>query len=218
MKEFPIGTTSSYTPCEITNTGAGGAKDFDVRVFSGVYEHGISGALVESPIANYCNRTWEITPEDEINLDATVKLYWNSSDEGSSFDNTNVKMIKNEGGASDIWTPISASYAGSTAEGGSVFSKSESSITNFSKFSIGDDAVVLPIELVAFIGFRTREQTTLKWSTATEVNNALFELERSYDGIHFESIGSIMGAGNSVKLTTINILTPLLRVLLPITD
>jgi hypothetical protein len=37
----------------------------------------------------------------------------------------------------------------------------------------------------------------LTWATATEVNNDHFVIERSQDGMLFESIGSIPGNGNS---------------------
>lgn len=39
----------------------------------------------------------------------------------------------------------------------------------------------------------------LNWATATEHNNAFFEIERSKDGIHYTAIGQISGAGDSYK-------------------
>lgn len=42
----------------------------------------------------------------------------------------------------------------------------------------------------------------LKWSTATETNNDYFLIERSKDGIEFESIINVDGAGFSTKKLT----------------
>ena len=55
----------------------------------------------------------------------------------------------------------------------------------------------LPVELASFSGQFYKNEVHLKWSTASEINNDYFTLERSIDGIRFESIGEIKGAGNS---------------------
>jgi hypothetical protein len=40
----------------------------------------------------------------------------------------------------------------------------------------------------------------LEWSTATEINNDYFVVERSLDALYFEAVGRITGAGNSNKI------------------
>ncbi len=55
----------------------------------------------------------------------------------------------------------------------------------------------LPIELIAFDAQYKDHQVELSWSTATEINNDYFTIERSSDAIHFEEIARIVGAGNS---------------------
>ena len=37
----------------------------------------------------------------------------------------------------------------------------------------------------------------LEWSTQTEINNDYFRIERSIDGIDFDVVGTVSGAGNS---------------------
>src|SRR6185369_13902085 len=37
----------------------------------------------------------------------------------------------------------------------------------------------------------------LDWTTASEINNSYFTIERSLDGIAYEEIGRVEGAGNS---------------------
>ncbi len=62
----------------------------------------------------------------------------------------------------------------------------------------------LPIELIKFEGEGHNQQNVLSWSTASEINNSHFEIERSVDGINFEYIGQIEGAGNSNQIQNYN--------------
>ncbi len=55
----------------------------------------------------------------------------------------------------------------------------------------------LPITLISFSGKQMDEHVMLTWSTASELNNWYFEILRSSDGEHFETIGSVTGAGTS---------------------
>jgi hypothetical protein len=56
---------------------------------------------------------------------------------------------------------------------------------------------VLPISLLSFTATPRDGNTDLLWATATETNNAYFSLERSADGVHFDEITQVPGAGNS---------------------
>jgi hypothetical protein len=53
----------------------------------------------------------------------------------------------------------------------------------------------LPVELLSFTGECDKNVMTLKWATATETNNHYFTLQKSSDGIHFESLADIKGSG-----------------------
>jgi len=55
----------------------------------------------------------------------------------------------------------------------------------------------LPVELISFEGTVNNEIVTLKWSTASEINNSHFEIERSFDGVRFDLIDIMEGIGNS---------------------
>jgi hypothetical protein len=58
-------------------------------------------------------------------------------------------------------------------------------------------AVVLPIQLTNFSCESGPTGIKLDWSTATESNNKFFTISRSVDGVTFEPIATIPGAGNS---------------------
>jgi len=57
----------------------------------------------------------------------------------------------------------------------------------------------LSVELLSFTVQKRAKDAVLEWSTTQEVNNDYFDLQRSYDGIKFESFGKIDGAGTSAK-------------------
>lgn len=55
----------------------------------------------------------------------------------------------------------------------------------------------LPIELISFDGYNDEDVNKLSWVTATEINNDYFSIERSTDGMFWESIAIVEGNGNS---------------------
>ena len=58
-------------------------------------------------------------------------------------------------------------------------------------------SIILPIELGEFKAQSLTSSVDLSWTTLTEKNNKLFEVERSTDAVSFTKIGEAAGAGNS---------------------
>jgi hypothetical protein len=72
-----------------------------------------------------------------------------------------------------------------------------------------DDIVVqavisLPVELTEFTAEENSGVNILHWETASEQNSRYFVIERSDDGVHFDSIGVIEAAGNSNSVNLYN--------------
>ncbi len=71
-------------------------------------------------------------------------------------------------------------------------------LTSFSDFGIGFGAVPLPVQLTSFdVVANDNNSTTITWSTASELNNDYFEVLHSLNGIDFNLIGTVKGAGTS---------------------
>lgn len=70
-------------------------------------------------------------------------------------------------------------------------------LTSFSEFGAGQSGSALPIELISFTAEAMDDKVRLDWSTAIEINNELFVIERSVDGVNFEAVAEEAGAGNS---------------------
>jgi hypothetical protein len=55
----------------------------------------------------------------------------------------------------------------------------------------------LPIELLSFTAIAEKASVDLLWSTASELNNDFFTIYRSLDGVEFEQVAVLDGAGSS---------------------
>ena len=56
----------------------------------------------------------------------------------------------------------------------------------------------LPVDLIAFTAEPlSNKDALLQWTTASEINNSHFDVERSYDGRTYEAVGEVAGNGNS---------------------
>lgn len=59
---------------------------------------------------------------------------------------------------------------------------------------------VLPVELLYFnADCASDKEVNIKWATASQSNNDYFTVERSLDGINFEGINSVKGAGSNTQ-------------------
>jgi len=59
------------------------------------------------------------------------------------------------------------------------------------------ECTTLPVELISFQAELQGKTSILKWSTASEENNAGFEIQRSVDREDFRKIGWLSGQGNT---------------------
>lgn len=61
---------------------------------------------------------------------------------------------------------------------------------------------ILPVELTSFDVEKSDETSLVSWSTASEINNDYFNVERSKDGVRFETIGTVQGNGTTTDRMT----------------
>jgi hypothetical protein len=58
---------------------------------------------------------------------------------------------------------------------------------------------VIPVELTSFTASLNQNDVTLNWTTATEINNQGFEIQRSSNG-QFERVGYVVGHGTTTEI------------------
>ncbi|MFZ5553080.1 MAG: hypothetical protein ACOZCO_08190 [Bacteroidota bacterium] len=103
----------------------------------------------------------------------------------------NFRVARHDG--ISTWQDHAQTATTGTAAAGTVTSNT---VTSFSPFTIGD-ITALPIELLKFDARYNGHDVDLTWETATEINNDYFTVERSVNGIEFEPLLTVKGAGNS---------------------
>ncbi len=65
----------------------------------------------------------------------------------------------------------------------------------------------LPVDLISFTAKAIPQHSVIvNWETAQELNSDYFDIQRSYNGTHFEVIGTVKGSGNSVNKVQYNYL------------
>jgi hypothetical protein len=58
---------------------------------------------------------------------------------------------------------------------------------------------MIPVELTSFTAATNGKEVILNWSTATELNNQLFEVQRSFEGSEFATVGFVSGKGTTTE-------------------
>ncbi|PHN07598.1 hypothetical protein CRP01_05715 [Flavilitoribacter nigricans DSM 23189 = NBRC 102662] len=58
---------------------------------------------------------------------------------------------------------------------------------------------VLPVELTRFSADTRDDEVELNWTTASELQNDFFQIEHSRDGVRFQPVGKVKGAGTTTE-------------------
>jgi hypothetical protein len=187
---FPVGTTNDYLPATIT-------------AFGGDY------SVTARPLAYYpnygffpLNVQWDIKRLTGYSS-AEIRLQWSKDVENTNFSSnrSGARIFRSESGN---WYPVLNPPYGITNINSTTFSRNIQNIDYFTSFTLLTETVV-PVELKRFYAKnQTKNDLNLAWETATEINNAGFDVEKSTDGTAFNSIGFVKGVGNSVALNVYN--------------
>ena len=195
--EFPLGNTSKgYELVTLSYTNATNATAimgrFDVW----------GGAAPMGPVSNDCGGAnygllpmfnsgyWTFTSTPAIatgNYNMTIA----STGQTNASINAGTTIVKSTDNG------ITWGLDGNCVIGSNTVLAARTSMSGFGVMSIGQTSSPLPIELLSFNGTLHEKYNLLEWVTATEKNNDYFTVQRSFDGITFENIGTVKGAGNS---------------------
>ncbi len=191
---YPIGDASNYVPLTFTLTSATLSNAY-LTIFNKATK--VTG-LNPSITTNYIARHWNVTESGFTNPTYSISYTYVDGDIVGS--ETGMLPVKKS--VSTWYKPTGSLFSG-TAQGTGSFTAASNllswtGLTTFSLFGgVAAAAVVLPIELVSFTGKKDRKNNELKWTTATELNNDFFTIEKTLDGTNFEIVGIENGAGHS---------------------
>jgi len=69
-----------------------------------------------------------------------------------------------------------------------------------SRFTLGSIQTALPVKFASFNAIKEGQKTKLEWTTASEVNNDIFRIERSSNNSNWTTVAIEDGAGNSTEV------------------
>lgn len=90
--------------------------------------------------------------------------------------------------------------SGTVGATGSLLSGTIPANTIITALAVGSTTTALPVEFTAFSVKAIDCSALLEWQTGMEQNNAHFLIERSSDGMRFETIGTVSSKGNGNSL------------------
>jgi hypothetical protein len=161
---------------------------------------------LNSSITNYLDRNWIVEPNDITGYSYKIQLHYVDADfvtDGSMAEG-DLKPIKISSG--QWYQPTDGSFTNAVSQGSAGIFASENylewnGLTTFSEFGgAGGSNQPLPVELLSFTAECANESIILKWQTASEYNSSHFEIEKSTDGLNWNTIGQLPAAGNSNEL------------------
>ncbi|HRK54245.1 MAG TPA: T9SS type A sorting domain-containing protein [Cyclobacteriaceae bacterium] len=154
----------------------------------------VDGTVIQERLS----RIWRVSETGDV---GTVSISFDFSGVGGSPLGSNLRLLidrDGDGFADNDVTPI----AGSVSNGIAVFSNVN--FQNGDRFTLGntDASSPLPVELVMFKASPLRDAIKLNWTTASELNNDYFNIERSSDAEQWVSIATIAGVGTTNETNT----------------
>lgn len=206
---FPTGRAPSKW-ARIGVSDLNGSTNFTAEYFMSSYALTDTSVINEPLTGVSVMEYWDLHEQDNT-VDAAVTLYWEdavfsgivSCAPGGDlvighFNGAKWDDQGNSGG-------ITGSCVGNAA--GTIKSGIQ---TSFSPFTFGSGAGAanpLPIELLNFTALLNASGSVeLSWSTVSEINNDYFTIEKTADGIVFETVGTVRGAGNSTIINNYNLI------------
>lgn len=194
--QFPMGDASNFTPFRVTlDNGAQAGAFLTTTLFTVSHPNAVGST-------HYLNRYWKVEPSGLATSPVyDVEFTYAASDiVGTESTYRPVKYTTST--ASPGW--ISAPGSGAAAIDGTAANFDLPSktftwenLTTFSEFTAAGDGSPLPVELLNFSADVAGNTVVLNWTTASEINNDYFTVERSADALNFTAIGTVDGAGNS---------------------
>lgn len=144
-----------------------------------------SSPQMQSSISRY----YDILPANNTNLNATLRIKYFDAEL-----NTQSEAALSQWATFDNLNWLNRGYTTRDAAANYV---EKTGLSGFSRWSLSSFGVVVPVVFSKFSISCRNDQPYLAWSTAQEQGSSRFDVERSADGIAWQSIATIPAAGSS---------------------
>jgi hypothetical protein len=212
---FPIGTAPDCRPFILTvNHSTGTLYTYTAQLYdasAGALGWTLPPSVTRVSAEHYytiarTNAAGTSQPVTGLSGNQTIQIFFGTDDYVT--DGSTLTIVKNTYSAPTAWIDIGgnggpAASGGANLTGSIISTSGPTAFNSFSTFAIANKiggANVLPIKLLYFNARPDNSQVDLGWGTATESNNNYFTIERSHDGVNFDSlmrVNSLAFDGNS---------------------
>lgn len=186
-KTYPLGKGSLYRPLVLSLTTPA-SPAIVAEVFNAAPGGTLTGGIVSQ---NFYYQTSLLSGTAATG--GTAQINFNTATDGVS--NTATLGVGQASTASGAYTNIGNSVNTAT----NVTSNSYNPASGNFLALVSTSGNTLPVKWASFTATKNTDASILRWSTASEINNSHFEVQRSADGKSFEAIGKVKGTGNSSK-------------------
>lgn len=150
------------------------------------------GGLIVDNISD--NGVWHVNPVVGLNNGALYNISFKTQGIDGITVPEGLRMLKRPSNGSGGWVvPGTHGGVNTINAGDSNYEVSRTGVSGFSVYGLGGSFAQnpLPIELLFFDARLNGNIVELSWSTASEINNDYFTIERSIDGINFSPVSII---------------------------
>lgn len=186
---FPVGDGTFYRSIAVTPSGTG-STTWLAKYFPATYSDLTTISIDHVSEIEY----WTLDRSGASPSNSTVELSWNENS-GVDEDYLTDMVVAHYDGAD--WESAGGNNITGNASTGTI--ESNANWSDYSPFTLGSPGggVPLPVTLLEFTAKKGEIEVLINWTTASEINCDYFTIERSLDGINFEYVGNVNGAGNS---------------------
>jgi hypothetical protein len=157
-----------------------------------VLKRGHQSQTIGNGITSSVLRYYDITPTNNTDLNATVRLSYLESELNTLPENSLVlwTSTNNEQWSNQMFT--ARDLAANWVE--------KNNMASLSRFTLSAANTALPVQLLQLSGSIINCKAELVWQTASEQASRHFDIEHSRDGVQFKKVGEVAASGNSATL------------------
>ncbi|MBI2420345.1 MAG: T9SS type A sorting domain-containing protein [Ignavibacteriales bacterium] len=184
---FTVALPAAKTVFDLASSVNGGMNNDENFISSNLINAAPAGTLPDS-ISAVSNCYWQLgTTLKQFTTDVTFDISAVTGIQSRSL----LRILKRPTGTADwaVWGDVTLVDSNHITALG---------VNGFSEFTIGTlDGNPLPVELTTFCAKPGKMSILLNWTTATEVNNSGFFVERNHANDSWQTLGFVKGHGNS---------------------
>lgn len=199
---FPLGDGTYYRPIQTSNYGNRRSADYFTAIYYSTKNSNSNGTLGSGLDHVSQEEYWDLSrgaTSGTATTTVNVGLYYDEDlTSGPVTNATELRVAHWNGSSWDDYGRGGSSSSDNTR--GWIYTNGN--VSSFSPFTLGSStsANPLPISLLNFNAELAKDVVNINWATSAELNNDYFLVEKSIDGINWNVIQMVEGAGTTESI------------------